>query len=133
MFKRKVSFTIMVAVLIVVSIVCFSGCQEKKHGPIPYGSYALYENGEIKQTPAEYNWNVYSKIEFLYSTYVFAEDDDGKTYFEMVKDGVAIKFQFKYNDTTGVLSVYLPEDIYTNYQNAIEGNSNYVWMDYLKK
>jgi len=77
MCKRRVIFTIMIAVLIAVSIVCLAGCQGKKQGPIPYGIYSMYEDGEIFKNGVwmflanrRRNW-------VFYKHYYLIQDDNG--------------------------------------------------------
>ena len=130
MFKRKVLFTIMVAVLIVVSVFCFDGCQEKKHGPIPYGSYAMYEDGEILQTPMEYVWLVFDEIECMYAKYEFVLEDERMFFKCKIEQKQA--YLVKYDEEKAILSIYLPKEMYTDHQSAIFSD-DYVWMNFKRK
>ncbi|MCR4875101.1 MAG: hypothetical protein K5923_05160 [Clostridia bacterium] len=92
--------------------------RHKLGGVIPVGVYAPYEDGEVKQYAAEYNWCVYeSNIEYLYATYDFVEED-GKMYFKYTSSEE--RFEVKYDEEAKVLSIYLPENILNGWEKHSE-------------
>ncbi|MCR4874329.1 MAG: hypothetical protein K5923_01135 [Clostridia bacterium] len=136
MTKRKeIKFIVFIIIVVVVISFSMSGCNSSKKkvgGIIPIGTYALYENGEIKQTPAEYYWGVYNRsITCLYAEYDFIQEDDGSMYFKCQIEQKQ-KYLVKYEEETEILSIYLPKEMYTDHQSAIFSD-DYVWMNFKKR
>ena len=123
---------IIALILISLSLTCMFSCEQKKKGDvIPYGTYKLYENGEIQPTSYEHAWHIYSKIECIYAEYDFIQEEDGTMYFQCQIEQKQ-KYLVKYDDETKILSIYLPSNMYTSHQESIYNKDNYIWMNFKK-